>query len=213
MISIIDCQMGNIGSIVNIIKNIGCEAKVISTPEEILEAKKLIFPGVGHWDNGVEMLNKSGLRPAILKAINELNIPFMGICLGMQLLFESSDEGLKAGLGLIPGHVKKFDFNDLHHDFLSGSNRLRIPHMGWNDVKASEKIDEVFNFRGEDLSFYFVHSYHVSNVPKDYQLLVCHYGYDFVCGVNKNNVWGFQFHPEKSHKFGMQLFKKFAGIS
>lgn len=213
MISIIDCQMGNIGSIVNIIKHIGYEAQVISSPEDVLNAEKLIFPGVGHWDNGVEMLNKSGLKPAIIKAVNELNIPLMGICLGMQLLFESSDEGSKPGLGLIPGHVKKFDFNELPYELLSGPNRLRIPHMGWNEVKSQEKNDGVFNLSGEDLSFYFVHSYHVCDVPKEFQLLTCHYGYDFVCGVNKNNVWGFQFHPEKSHKFGMQLFKKFAGIS
>ncbi|HAS6349104.1 TPA: imidazole glycerol phosphate synthase subunit HisH [Vibrio vulnificus] len=213
MISIIDCQMGNIGSVVNIIKHIGHKVQVISTKEEILQAEKLIFPGVGHWDNGVKKLNESGLKPAILEAVNERKTPLMGICLGMQLLFKTSDEGEQEGLGLVPGHVKKFNFSGVSPELLTGSGRLRIPHMGWNVVQPCRAQAPILNGLkelDEETRFYFVHSYHASDVPAEYQLLTCHYGHDFVCAVNKDNVWGVQFHPEKSHKFGMQLLKNFA---
>lgn len=205
--------MGNIGSVVNIIKHIGHSVQVISTEKELLQAKKLIFPGVGHWDNGVKKLNESGLKPAILEAVNERRIPLMGICLGMQLLFKTSEEGQQEGLGLVPGYVKKFDFSGVSKDLLTSAGRLRIPHMGWNLVQPCKKQDSMLT-RLEELDdetrFYFVHSYHASDVPEVYQLLTCYYGYKFVCAVNKDNVWGFQFHPEKSHKFGMQLLKNFA---
>ncbi|WP_159656065.1 imidazole glycerol phosphate synthase subunit HisH [Vibrio atypicus] len=213
MISIIDCQMGNIGSVVNIIKHIGHEVQVISKKEDVLNAEKLIFPGVGHWDNGVRKLNESGLKPAILEAVNARDTPLMGICLGMQLLFSTSDEGNQEGLGLIPGHVKKFNFDTVSGDLLTGPNRLRIPHMGWNIVQPCRERESILAGLEElddETRFYFVHSYHASDVPKEYQLLTSHYGHDFVCAVNKDNVWGFQFHPEKSHKFGMQLVKNFA---
>ncbi|EKO3781213.1 imidazole glycerol phosphate synthase subunit HisH [Vibrio metschnikovii] len=213
MISILDCQMGNIGSVVNIIKHIGHPVQVISTKEEVLQAEKIIFPGVGHWDNGVRKLNESGLKSALLEAVNERKTPLMGICLGMQLLFKTSDEGDKEGLGIVPGHVKKFDFRGLSTELLTGAGRLRIPHMGWNVVMPCREKEVLWTGLQElddETRFYFVHSFHASDVPEEYQLLTCHYGRDFVCAVNKDNVWGFQFHPEKSHKFGMQLLKNFA---
>ena len=205
--------MGNIGSVVNIIKHIGHKVQVISTREEVLAAEKLIFPGVGHWDNGVKKLNESGLKAAIIEAVTERQTPLMGICLGMQLLFKTSDEGEKEGLGFVPGHVKKFNFSGVSADLLTGPGRLRIPHMGWNAVKPCKVHSPILNgLKGldDETRFYFVHSYHASDVPEEYQLLTSHYGDDFVCAVNKDNVWGFQFHPEKSHKFGMQLLKNFA---
>lgn len=213
MISIIDCQMGNIGSVVNIIKHIGHPVQVISTKEEVLQAKKIIFPGVGHWINGVKKLNESGLKPAILEVVNERKIPLMGICLGMQLLFKTSDEGDKDGLGLVQGHIKKFDFSGLSAELSTGPSRLRIPHMGWNVVRPCREKEILLaglQDLGDETRFYFVHSFHASDVPEEYQLLTCHYGYEFVCAVNKDNIWGVQFHPEKSHKFGMQLLKNFA---
>ena len=214
MISVIDCQMGNIGSVLNIVKHIGHQACVISTKEEVLNAEKLILPGVGHWDNGAEKLEQSGLKSAILEAVNERKTPFMGICLGMQLLFKTSDEGKREGLGIVPGHIQKFEFSKTKFDILSESSRLRIPHMGWNVVRAlkQDRVIEGLDQLDDETRFYFVHSYHASEVPKEYQLLVCQYGYEFICGVNKDNVWGFQFHPEKSHKFGMRLLKNFAEI-
>lgn len=209
MISIIDCHMGNIGSIVNIIKHIGFEAKIITNADEVLDAEKLILPGVGHWDNGIEKIHSSGLKSAILSAVNEKNIPLLGICLGMQLLFKTSEEGDKEALNLIPGRIKKFDFSSLPKEINQGKHRLRIPHMGWNDVYPCHSNDPILSSLDEEMSFYFVHSFHAADVPEEYQLLKCHYGYDFICAVNKKNVWGFQFHPEKSHKFGMQLLKNF----
>lgn len=205
--------MGNIGSVVNIIKHIGHKVQVISTKEEVLAAEKLIFPGVGHWDNGVKKLSESGLKPALIEAVTERKTPLMGICLGMQLLFKTSDEGKKEGLGFVPGHVKKFNFSSVSADLLTGPGRLRIPHMGWNVVQPCKERSPILNGLKEldgETRFYFVHSYHASDVPEEYQLLTSHYGNDFVCAVNKGNVWGFQFHPEKSHKFGIQLFKNFA---
>lgn len=210
MISIIDCHMGNIGSIVNIINHIGFDAKVVTEAEEILDAEKLLLPGVGHWDNGVEKINSSGMKPAILQAVNEKNTPLLGICLGMQLLFKSSEEGEKEGLNLVPGCIKKFDFSSLPSELKKGRNSLRIPHMGWNSVYPCRIDSPILSSFDEEMSFYFVHSFHAANVPEEYQLLRCHYGYDFVCAVNKKNIWGFQFHPEKSHKFGMQLLRTFA---
>ncbi|ODS09941.1 imidazole glycerol phosphate synthase subunit HisH [Vibrio scophthalmi] len=208
-VSIIDCQMGNIGSIVNIIRYIGFDVDVINSPEDILKADKLIFPGVGHWNNGVQQLEESGLKPAILEAVNNKKTPFLGICLGMQLLFDTSEEGDKSGLGIVPGKVVKFDFGMLEIKERTGAKKLRIPHMGWNDVTLVGDDNLVRQSLSPELSYYFVHSFHASSVPKEYQLMTCHYGYDFVCAVNKENVWGFQFHPEKSHKFGMELLSYF----
>lgn len=209
MISIIDCHMGNIGSVINILKNIGYEAQVVTTAEEINQAEKLILPGVGHWSSGVEKLQANGLKPAILQAVNA-GTPLMGICLGMQLLFSSSEEGEHEGLGLIPGAIKRFNFSHLPEQLTQGRHKLRVPHMGWNAVTPCRLSDPMLAGLDDDMNFYFVHSYHASDVPAECQLLTSNYGYDFVCGVNKGNVWGFQFHPEKSHKFGMQLLKNFA---
>ena len=209
MISIIDCHTGNIGSVVNMVKHIGQDAQVVTTPQQILRAEKLIFPGVGHWDNAARKLQDSGLRSAILQALNT-GTPLMGICLGMQLLFDCSEEGKHEGLCVIPGAIKRFDFSRLPEKLTNGSHKLRIPHMGWNAVTSCAVNDPMLADLDSDANFYFAHSYHASDVPKEYQVLTCHYGYDFVCGVNHRNVWGFQFHPEKSHKFGMQLLRNFA---
>ena len=211
MLAVIDCGMGNIGSVVNILKHIGSEARVITTPNQVLKADKLILPGVGHWDNGVEKLHTSGLKPAILQSVRA-GVPLIGICLGMQLLFSHSGEGECEGLGLIPGMVKRFNFGHLPEQLTQGRHKLRVPHMGWNAVRPCRIDDPMLTGLDEDMNFYFVHSYHACDVPIECQLLTCHYGYDFVCGVNQGNVWGFQFHPEKSHRFGMQLLKNFAGL-
>ena len=211
LISVIDCEVGNIGSVVNILRHIGCRAKVINKPDEILKSEKLIFPGVGHWDSGADRLQETGLKPAIQKAVSA-GTPFMGICLGMQLLFKHSEEGEKEGLGLVPGKVKRFNFSQLPNQIEGGRQKLRVPHMGWNTVKVCRNDEPILAGLQEPMEFYFVHSYHASDVPMDHQLLTCHYGYEFVSGVNFKNVWGFQFHPEKSHKFGMKLLKNFAGI-
>ena len=133
----------------------------------------------------------------------------MGICLGMQLLFSKSEEAEGEGLDFIPGKVKRFSFNEDERNTPDLNNKLRIPHMGWNEVIPCKGDEPILLGLYDDMSFYFAHSFHAIEVPEKNILLTCNYGYEFVCGVNLENVWGFQFHPEKSHKFGMQLFKNF----
>ena len=124
----------------------------------------------------------------------------------MQLLFKSSEEGLLEGLGWIPGKISKFDFKTMNHSL--NDKKLRIPHMGWNIIRPAIE-HPIFEHFTNDPRFYFVHSFHAKNVPNENQLMTCQYGYEFVCAVHKDNIWGVQFHPEKSHKFGMALLKNF----
>jgi len=207
MISIVDYGIGNLGSIINMLKHIGVKSQIISTPGELMKAGKIILPGVGSWDNGVKKLNDSGLLKALnLRVLND-KVPVLGICLGMQLLLESSEEGSFPGLGWIAGENKKFDFSAEKFSHL----HLRVPHMGWNVIE-SNKASCLTNELNGETRFYFVHSYHaVIKDPQDV-LMTCNYGYTFTCAIQKDNIWGAQFHPEKSHKFGMALMKKFAEL-
>jgi len=207
VISIIDYGLGNLGSVKNILKHIGVESKIISTPDELLKANKIILPGVGSWDNGVEKLHESGLLDILNARVLKDKVPVLGICLGMQLLLESSEEGALPGLNWISGKVKRFDFANKK---LKGLN-LKIPHMGWNIIEINKASSLTNDFVGET-RFYFVHSYHAVVNHKDDILMSCNYGYPFTCAIQKDNIWGVQFHPEKSHKFGMALMKKFAEI-
>ncbi|MBU2704614.1 imidazole glycerol phosphate synthase subunit HisH [Zooshikella marina] len=202
MISVLDLGFGNVGSIVNILKYINVECKVINSKNEIENSSKIIFPGVGSWDNGVEILHKKNILHTLEKKVVKEQTPILGICLGMQLLLESSEEGDLPGLGWISGHVKKFKVEE---------KNLKVPHMGWNIVKATRKniLAEEFSI---DTRFYFVHSYHATDTCEENIIFTCNYGYEFICGINKMNMWGVQFHPEKSHKFGMKLFKKFSEL-
>ncbi len=202
MITIIDYGIGNLGSILNMLKRIGVEGEVKSDLESIKDASKLILPGVGAFDTAMKKINKSNLTNVLkLKALEE-KIPIMGICLGMQLLMNLSEEGIEPGLGLIDGEVKKFSFENPH---------LKVPHMGWNYVHMSQKDDPIIN--GLDQSkFYFVHSYYVKVKDDNNSLLKTNYGIKFDSGVRKDNIFGFQFHPEKSHKFGMKLFENFVAL-
>lgn len=207
MISIIDYGVGNLGSVQNMLKHIGVESIIISTPFEIENANKIILPGVGSWDNGVSKLNDSGLLAALNKRVLDDKVPVLGICLGMQLLLNSSEEGTLPGLGWIEGKVKKFDFIFQQN----GTKKLRIPHMGWNIVKANIST-ELTRFESQETRFYFVHSYHATLDNVQDVLMTCNYGYEFVCAIHHENIWGVQFHPEKSHKFGMALMKNFAEL-
>ncbi|KZN40508.1 imidazole glycerol phosphate synthase subunit HisH [Pseudoalteromonas luteoviolacea] len=207
MISIIDCEMGNLGSVKNMLKHIGVESKIISTPEEIKAAEKIILPGVGSWDNGAQKLRESGLLDVLNERVLKDKVPVLGICLGMQLILDSSEEGTLPGLGWISGEVKKFDFAAPEYQ----DQKLRIPHMGWNVVDAKKTTSLTEHFEGE-VRFYFVHSYHAVVKNQDDILMTCNYGYPFTCAIQKDNIWGVQFHPEKSHKFGMALMKKFSEV-
>lgn len=202
MIVILDYGMGNTASILNMIRRVGGEAVISSDRQLTLESNALILPGVGAFDNAMQKLNDAGLVDLIKQRVQEDKIPFLGICLGMQLLFDSSEEGASAGLGLIPGVVKRFDFSRLD------KCGLKIPHMGWNTVQPKEE-SPLFKGFEPDPRFYFVHSYHAVCVDSSHVAATCDYGYPFACAVQKDNIFAAQFHPEKSHKFGMKLFENF----
>ena len=200
MITIIDYGAGNLGSIQNMIRKIGFKSKISSNKEDILIAEKLILPGVGSFDFGMNQLNKSGLIDILNLKVLEEKIPILGICLGVQLFTNQSEEGDLKGLSWFNAETVKFNFNE--------SNKLKIPHMGWNEVikiKDSRLLEDM----SLESRYYFVHSYHLKcNDPKD-ALLETNYGYNFVSAIEKNNIVGVQFHPEKSHKFGMEILYNF----
>ena len=197
MITIIDYGMGNLGSIANMIKKVGGKSLITSDLTEIEKATKLILPGVGSFDNGMKQLKELDLVALLNKKVLEEKTPIMGICLGMQLMTQSSEEGNEEGLGWIDAKT---------HRFVSDS--LKVPHMGWNIV-LEQKNSNLFNKAKDEKRFYFVHSYYVSCNRKEDILSTTSYGYDFVSSFEKENIIGVQFHPEKSHKFGMNLFKNF----
>ena len=200
MILILDYGMGNVASVANMIRRIGVEARLTSSPEEVRSADKLILPGVGSFDAGVKALTASSLDVAVKEAVIQRGASLLGICLGMQLLFESSEEGELPGLALVPGSVKRFQLSD---------QGLRVPHMGWNVVRPS-RASRLFDPEGEEQRFYFVHSYYAACRDQADACAVAHYGHDFTCAVERGNIMGVQFHPEKSHRFGLALLKRFA---
>ena len=202
MIIIIDYGLGNLGSMLNMFKKIGAEACIASDPTVVEKADKLILPGVGSFDAGMQRLQSSGLITVLKKLVLDKKIPILGICLGMQLLTKRSEEGLLPGLGWLNAETIRFKFD--------GSNTaLKIPHMGWNQVSI-KKEPQLFSDLQDSNRFYFVHSYYVICEKAENILAKTHYGFDFTSAVIKENIMGVQFHPEKSHKFGMLLLKNFA---
>ena len=200
MITIIDYKTGNLGSIQNILKRIGEESIITSDKAEIARATKLILPGVGAFDTGMNNLIELDLIDILNKKVLVEKTPVLGICLGMQLLSERSDEGSLPGLGWINAETKRFNFVD--------TMEYKIPHMGWNFVKQ-HKESNLFTNMFPDSRFYFVHSYFLkANDPSDI-LTSTNYEIEFTSGIEKGNILGVQFHPEKSHKFGMKLLKNF----
>ena len=200
MVTIIDYGVGNLGSILNMFKKIGVEAKLTQSINDVIDAKKLLLPGVGSFDYGMKMLNDTGYVEAINQKVLTEKISILGICLGMQLMTKRSDEGSLNGLGWFDAETVKFDLD---------TTIFKVPHMGWNEVKV-EKPNKLFEHMYDEPRFYFVHSYHIKCNKKEDVLLTTKYGYDFVCGIRKDNIYGAQFHPEKSHKYGMKLLKNFA---
>ena len=203
MIKILDYGMGNCGSIKNMLRYLGTDAQIVNQADGLNDASAIIVPGVGSYDHGVKQLES--FKTVLEQRVLHEEIPFLGICLGMQLLLERSEEGRLPGLGWIKGEVRRFDFSSFNDQ-----RRLVVPHMGWNEVVP---VNETFLSSPVEVGladrFYFVHSYYADNVPVENQILRCHYGHSFTCGIRLNNIYGVQFHPEKSHKFGKQLFKRF----
>lgn len=199
MVGIIDYGLGNLGSIQNMIKAIGEKSVISSKPEELDKCDRYILPGVGAFDAGMSKLNESGLVDYIKsKATNEKR-PILGICLGMQLLGRRSEEGNLPGLGLIPFDNIRFRLDDTD---------LKIPHMGWDIVDFKQDNSLLTGLTGTQ-RYYFVHSYHAKCDSEENVLMTCDYGYEFAASVVKENIMGVQFHPEKSHDFGMALLRNF----
>ena len=199
MLTIINYGIGNLNSVANMIRHVGGKCRISNNVEEIANAEKLILPGVGAFDRGMEALNESGIAEALSVAALERGVPILGICLGMQLMAKRSEEGRQPGLGWLDAEVVKFRFPE-------GSG-LKIPHMGWNTLSIQRENPLI---RPEERQrFYFVHSYHVVCTNEPDVTATCGYGYDFVAAFAHNNIFGAQFHPEKSHRFGMAVMRNF----
>jgi len=203
MLTIIDYGMGNVGSIKNMLNKVGVTSKISSDIEEIKKSEKVILPGVGSFDTAIRRIDELGLRQIIVDLATIKKIPVLGICLGMQLLMEKSEEGTLNGLGLIKGESLHFK-NRI-------SPELKIPHMGWNIVHINNPTELTKDF-SDEMRFYFVHSYFVKVANPENSMLKCHYGIDFDAAVNFDNIYGAQFHPEKSHQFGIKFFANFAKL-
>ncbi len=204
MIAIVDYGMGNLGSILNMLKKVGATAVITSDPAELQRADKVILPGVGAFDHAMKNLAERGLIPILNSLALDKKIPVFGVCLGMQLLSERSEEGTLPGLGWIKASTKRFAFGP-------ENQKLKIPHMGWNEVSFPRASPLFQNFPTEP-RFYFVHSYHVvCDDPLDIAATAT-YGIPFTAAVQHGNIFGAQFHPDKSHTFGMAVYRNFSQL-
>ena len=204
MIAIINYGLGNLSSIQNMCKRLGIDA-VITNDEEILnKASKLILPGVGHFKKGMENLHSSGLKTLLDKIVLEDNKPILGICLGAQLMTKHSEEGDVNGLGWVDAVTVKFDENKI--------NNHKIPHMGWTDIMTVDE-NPLWKNLPDEPRFYFVHTYHFLFQEQDEISAMADYSYPFACAFHKRNIYGTQFHPEKSHKFGMKVLENFSKLN
>ncbi len=204
MIAIIDYGMGNLGSIHNMLKKIGQESIITNDLKIISKADKIILPGVGAFDTAVESLERLKLTSLLNTLVIAENKPILGICLGMQLFSKSSEEGNLPGLGWVNAETIRFRFN-------SENANLRIPHMGWNKI-TPKRDHAIFREMALDSRFYFVHSYHVYCNDESNILATAEYGTTFNAAIFHRNIIGMQFHPEKSHKFGITILQNFADI-
>ena len=198
MITIVDYGVGNIASLINMLDHLGFPAEASGDPAAILNAERLILPGVGAFDTAMDNLDQQGLIDPLRTVARQLKTPILGVCLGMQLLARRSEEGVREGLGLIDADVVR----------IPAGPDIKIPHIGWAVVKPA--IDAPLFAPDQPERFYFVHSYHVKPVQAEDVAATVHYGADLCVAVAKANVHGVQFHPEKSHRYGMRLLQKFA---
>lgn len=203
MIGIIDYGVGNIKAFANIYKNLNIPFKIVKDISEFENITKLILPGVGSFDHAMISLQNSGMREKLDELVLEKKIPVIGICVGMQMLAKSSEEGTLNGLGWIDGIVKKFDKSKIKN--------APLPHMGWNNLKI-EKKNKIFDNLEENPRYYFLHSYYFECENKEDVIATATYGEKFDCMINHKNIYGIQCHPEKSHHNGMQLLKNFGEL-
>ncbi|WP_268847697.1 imidazole glycerol phosphate synthase subunit HisH [Flavobacterium aestivum] len=204
MITIIDYGVGNINAFVNVYKRVNVPTKIARTVADLEDAKKIILPGVGHFDHAMSELIKSGMREKLDELVMIKKIPVIGICVGMQMMGNLSDEGKLAGLGWIDASIKKFDETKI-------KQVTRLPHMGWNDVNPVIS-SPLFKGLEKDALFYFLHSYYFECNNASDILATSDYGGEFACAANHENIYGIQFHPEKSHHYGETLLHNFAKL-
>ncbi len=205
MITIVNYGSGNIRAIGNIYDRFKIDYEIAESPSALKTATKIILPGVGAFDETMGMLNKSGFKSVLEELVLEKNIPVLGICVGMQILSNGSEEGNLEGLGWIKGFVKKFDKNLIAH-------KPKLPHLGWNSVEIKKKSPLLNNIEPKE-GFYFIHSFYFECQREEDILTTTNYGKNFSSAVNLNHITGVQFHPEKSHHNGMTLLKNFAELS
>ena len=204
MIGIINYGSGNVHAIANLYKRLDITHFISEDHEELRKASKLILPGVGAFDETMQKLNRSGLKGLLDELILEKNTPVLGVCVGMQIMAESSEEGILPGFGWIKGHVRKIDVSLLHQ-------KPHLPHMGWNSILPTVKSPLLQNIDPEK-GFYFLHSFYFEYESAENVIATSLYGKDLACAVQNQNVYGVQFHPEKSHMNGIQLFKNYANL-
>lgn len=205
MIAIVDYGSGNIQAIKNIFDNLKINCFFASTSKDLQKADKIILPGVGAFDETMNQLNESGMVETLNYLVLEKKVPVLGICVGMQVMAKKSEEGHAQGLGWFDASVNKFDVSLI-------KTKPKIPHMGWNEI-ALHQDSEIMHGISLEKGFYFIHSYYFECSNSQDILLTSTYGNEFTCAVHKENIFGFQFHPEKSHSNGITLFKNFASVN
>lgn len=202
MIGILSYGVGNIKAIEKVFNHLRLPVEILTNPEKVKNFEKLILPGVGAFDYAMQKFTDSGFKEVVLDRVKNEGVPILGICVGMQMLAGGSEEGELEGLNLVPGKVKEFN-----QDF----SRFPMPHMGWNEVLASSRSSTLFEGL-EDPRFYFLHSFYFECENPENELAHCTYESEFVCAVQNENVYGVQFHPEKSHHFGVKLIENFSKL-
>ena len=201
MIGIINYGLGNVQSFINSFRVLGISAISISNKDQLKRIDRLILPGVGSFDSAIRKFNNSGLRDDIEDLVFNNNLPIMGVCIGMQIMANSSSEGDLSGLGWINGEVEIID----------QKNSLILPHMGWNEIKVEKENAKLFS-NLPSKRFYFLHSYHFVTNQNSSKIAYVNYGEDILAAISKNNIYGCQFHPEKSHSAGLSVLKNFANL-
>ncbi len=204
MITIVDYGLGNVQAFANIYKRLNIPAILASTAESLAQAERIILPGVGSFDWAMQCLERAGLRQTLDEQVLDRMVPVLGICIGMQMMARTSEEGSKPGLGWVNADIRRFAF-------APDSRRLMLPHMGWNDIRP-ERPTVLMNGLETESRFYFLHSYYFAPDSEADVIATANYGGTFTCGVQAGNCYGVQFHPEKSHGWGIQLLKNFAEV-